>query len=261
MPQARIGDLDMRYEEAGSGPPLLLLHGLGASLEDWEFQMPEFSRHYRVVAPDLRGFGRSPRGTRPFTIAQCVQDVLGLLERLGVRECALVGYSMGGAVAQQLALERPQMVRRMVIANSVPTFRPQTLRQRLEVAYRMFVMNLLGPKRLAEISGLRMFPDQPEVRARSIARGIAYNTREGYIGALRALTRWSALERLGELKMPVLVLGAEHDYFARADFVQFAHALPRGRLRIVNNARHGLPMERPEVFNRIVLKFLRDAHA
>lgn len=257
MPTVRVGDVDLYYEEAGAGTPLVLLHGLGASLEDWEFQVPEFSRHGRVITLDLRGFGRSSRGRLKLSIAQFAQDVLGLLDKLGVAQFDLVGYSMGGAAAQQIALQRPHAVRRMVIANSVPTFRPRTLRQRLEVIYRLVVMNLLGPRRLAEISALRMFPDQPEIRARSIARGIAYNTRGSYVGALRALTRWSALERLHELKMPVLVIGAEHDYFSRADLVQFAHALPHGRLHIVLGTRHGLPMEAPKIFNRIVLKFLR----
>ena len=256
MPRVRIDDLDLYYEEAGAGPPLVLLHGLGASLEDWEGQVPEFSRQFRVITPDLRGFGRSARGHRGMSIAQLAQDVRGLLDHLGVREFDLVGYSMGGAVAQQIALDRSQTVRRLVIANSVPTFRPRTLRQRFEIVYRLAVMSLLGPRRLAEIAALRMFPEQPELRARSIARGIAYNTRAGYLGALRALTRWSALERLHELQMPVLVIGAEHDYFSRADLVQFAHALPHGRLHIVKGAHHGLPLEMPAQFNRRVLRFL-----
>ena len=196
MPKLRLGDLDLYYEEAGTGPALLMLHGLGASLEDWEFQVPEFARYFRVITPDLRGFGRSGRGTQPASIARFAQDMAALLDHLRIDSFFLVGYSMGGAVAQELALMRPQAVPRMVIANSMPTFRPQTLRQRFEVFYRLVVMSVLGPERLARISAQRMFPDQPEIRAASISRGIAYNTRSSYLRALRALTSWSALERL-----------------------------------------------------------------
>lgn len=255
MPTARVGDFDMYYEEAGHGPPLVLLHGLGASLEDWEYQVPEFAKKFRVITPDFRGFGRSTRGKTKPSIPLFSRDVCTLLDQLGIQQFDLVGYSMGGATALQLALDQSQRVRRLVIANSVPTFQPRTLRQRLEIIYRIVVMNLLGPTRLAQISAMRMFPDQPENRAKSIARGIAYNSRSNYIGALRALTSWSALERLGELKMPVLVIAAEHDYFSREDSVMFAHALPKGRLHIVPNTRHGLPIEAPQAFNKSVLKF------
>lgn len=259
MPKLRLGDLDLYYEEAGTGPALLMLHGLGASLEDWEFQVPEFARYFRVITPDLRGFGRSGRGTQPASIARFAQDMAALLDHLRIDSFFLVGYSMGGAVAQELALMRPQAVPRMVIANSMPTFRPQTLRQRFEVFYRLVVMSVLGPERLARISAQRMFPDQPEIRAASISRGIAYNTRSSYLRALRALTSWSALERLSALTMPVLVVAAEHDYFSRENSVMFAHALPKGRLQIFAETHHGLPMEAPAQFNPVVLKFLQDA--
>lgn len=257
MPTLRLGDLDLYYQEAGSGPPLLMLHGLGASLEDWEYQVPEFAQHFRVITPDLRGFGRSMRGRLPASIPQFARDMAALLDHLGIGDFLLVGYSMGGAVAQELALMRPQAVQRMVIANSMPTFRPQTLRQRFEVFYRLVVMSALGPERLARISAWRMFPDQPEVREKNIARGIAYNTRGGYLRALRALTSWSALERLGALTMPVLVVAAEHDYFSRDNSVMFAHALPKGRLHIFAGTHHGLPMEAPAQFNALVLRFLQ----
>lgn len=257
MPKVRIGDLDMYYEEAGEGPPLVLLHGLGASLEDWEYQVPDLSKYFRVITPDLRGFGRSARGSLAASIPCFARDVAGLLEHLGVREFFLMGYSMGGATALQLTLDNPKAVTRLIIANSVPTFRPQTLRQHFEVWYRMVVMSLLGPVRLARISAMRMFPHQPEVRERNIARGIAYNTRRTYLSALSALTQWSVLDRLRELSMPVLVIAAEHDYFSREDTLKFAHALPKGRLHVFPDTHHGLPMEKPGPFNWVVLKFLR----
>jgi len=257
MPTARIGDIDMYYEEAGHGPPLVLLHGLGSCADDWEYQVPELSRRYRVIVPELRGFGRTSAGSGKLSIAKMAADVRQLLQHLNIGSAAIVGYSMGGAVAQQLALDRPGFVTRLVIANSMPTFQPQTLRQRFEVWYRMVVINLLGPRRLAEIAARRMYPEsgQAELRAKVIDRS-RYNGTRNYVRALRALTSWSALERLGELQMSVLVLASEHDYFPRADSVSFAHILPHGRFHCFEGMHHGLPMEAPKAFNAMVMKFL-----
>ena len=256
MAVARVGDIDVHYLEAGSGPPLILLHGLGGSSQDWEHQIAFFSKRYRVIAPDLRGFGATPRGRGLPSIERLAGDVRGLLMQLDVACFRMIGHSMGGAVAQQLALNAPATVERLVITNSVPSFRPQSLRHYFEFAYRWIVMGLLGPGRLARIGARRMFPEphQAAERAKSIARG-ERNTRAAYLGTLAALGRWSVIARLGELEMPVLVLAAEHDYFGHAETVKFAHALPRGRLHVVENAHHSLPAEKPPVFNALVQKF------
>ncbi len=246
----------MRYTEAGSGPPLVLLHGLGGAASDWEHQIPFFAQRYRVIAPDLRGFGETPRGRGLPSIARFANDVDALLRQLQIDRFLLVGHSMGGAIAQQLALQRPQAVQRLVIANSVPSFQPQSLRHHLEMAYRWLVMGLLGPARLARIGAWRMFPgeDQADERNKSIARG-ERNSRAAYLGALAALSRWSVIEQLEQLDMPTLVIGSEHDYFTHEETVTFAHALPRGRLHIVAGAHHGLPAEHPQQFNALVQRF------
>jgi 3-oxoadipate enol-lactonase len=106
------------------------------------------------------------------------------------------------------------------------------------------------------ISAQRMYPgeEQQVLREKSAMRG----ARNGpsYLQALRALTRWSVLPRLQELQMPVLVLAAEHDYFTREEMLQFAHALPKGRFHLFAGAHHGTPLEQPQAFNAVVLKFL-----
>ncbi|HUP92181.1 MAG TPA: alpha/beta hydrolase [Solimonas sp.] len=257
MPAAQVDDIRMNYFEAGSGPPLVLLHGLGGSLEDWESQLEPFAQRRRVIAPDLRGFGLTPRGTHAPTIARLAADVWTLLQQLGIARFALCGHSMGGAVALQLALDHPGAVDKLVIANSVPAFQPETLRQRIEIWYRIALMALAGPAWLSRVGAQRMFPGEAlaQVRARSAERG-ARNLRSAYVGALQALTRWSVAQRLKELTMPALVVAAENDFFSHADSVSFAHGLGRGRLRTVKGTRHGLPLENPREFNRIVLQFL-----
>ncbi|SFF45147.1 Pimeloyl-ACP methyl ester carboxylesterase [Fontimonas thermophila] len=258
MPRVRVDDFEMHYVEAGCGPPLVFLHGLGGSAEDWEYQIPHFAGAWRVLAPDLRGFGLSGAGHRRFDVMRFAADVRAFLDAVGVGSCCLVGHSMGGAVALTLTLAQPQRIERLVIANSAPSFRPQSLRHHFEFAYRLLAMGLLGPARLARISAARMFPGDALAarRARHIERG-ARNTRRAYLGALLALGRWSVIERLPELTLPVLVAASEHDYFGHDETVKFAHALPRGRLHLFKGAHHGLPMEQPEAFNAVLERFLR----
>lgn len=257
MPSVHVDDFDMHYVDSGAGSPLVLLHGLGGSGEDWEHQIPHFARRYRVLAPDLRGFGHSGDGRRRMGIPRLAADVCAFLDTLGIPRCRLVGHSMGGAVALQLALSHPGRIERLAIVNSVPSFQPQSARHYVEFMYRLVVMGLLGPARLAEIGAQRMVPgpEHAAQRTRLIQRG-ARNSRAVYLGALAALGRWSVVDRLHELTMPVLIAAAQHDYFGHEETVKFAHALRRGRLHVFKGAHHGLPMEQVEAFNTVLARFL-----
>lgn len=257
MPHSGGGRVPLNYEEAGQGAPLVLLHGLGETNEFWEYQIPFFAKRFRVIAVELPGFGQSLRSGEGYSIAGMAQAVWELLDHLALKKFYLLGHSMGGAIAQQLTLDHPQAVLKLVLANTVPAFRPVTFKQHFEVWYRQLVMRMLGPKRLARIGAQRMFPleHQLDLRAKSEARGMRNNGRN-YLDALRALTQWSVLDRLREFTMPVLILAAEHDYFSRADMLQFAHGLPKGHFHLFPGTHHAMAMEVPEDFNAVVMKFL-----
>jgi 3-oxoadipate enol-lactonase len=245
------------YEEHGHGTALVLLHGLGESSEFWEYQIPVFAEKHRVIAIDLPGFGNSARHGKAYSIPAMAEAVWGTLVKIGLKHFHLLGHSMGGAVAQQLTLDHPSAVIKLVLANTVPAFKPMTPRQYFEVWYRKLVMRLLGPARMARIGALRMFPgeNQQNLRAKSEARGLR-NDGKNYLDALGALTRWSVLHRLHEFTLPVLVLAAEHDFFSREDMVQFAHGLPKARFHLFPGTHHAMAMEIPQKFNAVVLKFL-----
>jgi pimeloyl-ACP methyl ester carboxylesterase len=257
----RVEGARLYFQSAGNGPALVLLHGLGASSGDWENQVPAFSRDFQVVVPDFRGHGASDRAGE-YGVERFAADTWQLLDRLKLTAPMLVGHSMGGAVAMQMALDRPGAVPKLVLANTLPSFRTDTAAKRAMLWTRLLMMSVLGPRRLSQIMSLRLYPraDQAALRAK-VARRNASNDRNVYLATIRALTTWSARERLAELTLPVLVLVSEYDYFGGAEAERFAAELPDARLRRFPGARHGLPLEMPEAFNRAVLEFLRDASA
>jgi pimeloyl-ACP methyl ester carboxylesterase len=256
----RVEGARLWFQQAGAagGAPLVLLHGLGASSADWEYQVPELARHFQVIVPDLRGHGASDRAGE-YSVPRFAADTWQLLDHLKLRAPVLVGHSMGGAVAMQMALDRPGAVARLVLANTLPSFLTDTAGKRAMLWLRLLLMGLLGPRRMSEIMTRRLYPHPGQARLRAkVARRNARNDRTAYIASIRALTRWSVRDRLGELAMPVLVLASEHDYFEGDEVERFVAALPRGRLIRFSGARHGLPLERPGAFNRAVLDFLRE---
>ncbi|HVF40381.1 MAG TPA: alpha/beta hydrolase, partial [Gemmatimonadaceae bacterium] len=120
MPTQRVRDIDVHYEIAGQGEPVLLIHGLGSRSEDWEEQVPAMAEHFRVITYDVRGHGRSSKPAGPYSVAESAADAAALLEALHVGPVHVVGLSMGGMIAFQLMADRPELVKSAVIVNSGP---------------------------------------------------------------------------------------------------------------------------------------------
>ncbi|MDE2149922.1 MAG: alpha/beta hydrolase [Gammaproteobacteria bacterium] len=247
----------LHYVQAGDGVPLVLLHGIGATHEDFESQIPVFSREFRVIAPDLRGYGDSPPGD-DYRIESFAGDVWALLQRLGVDRFNLLGHSMGGAVAMRMAADQPRRIIRLVLADTLPSFVADTLGKSLMYVYRRMMMRIFGPRRLSLAVAANLFPrpEQAALRARVAARNVRHSRRV-YLQTLDALYGWSIEDQLHRLTMPTLLLAAEHDYFPEADARAFAARLPNARLLLIAGAHHALPLEVPAAFNRAVLEFLR----
>ena len=118
MPLTRVGDIDVYYEKRGSGEPVLLIHGLGSSTEDWEYQVERLASRYTVVSYDVRGHGQTGKPRGRYSVAQFASDAAGLIERLGLGPVHVQGISMGGMIAFQLAVDKPDLVRSLTIVNS-----------------------------------------------------------------------------------------------------------------------------------------------
>lgn len=148
----------LHYEEYGQGDPLVLLHGLGSSCQDWELQVPVLSRHYRVILMDIRGHGRSDKPRDGYHIATFSADLLALLEHLHTGPVHFVGLSMGGMVGFQFAVDHPQWLRSLCIVNSAPEVKRRTRSDWLWWLKRWGLARLLSVETVGKGLAERLFP-------------------------------------------------------------------------------------------------------
>ena len=180
-----------------------------------------------------------------------------LLDALGIERCIIVAHSMGGTIAQELALMAPERVDRLVISNSLPSFRPNTLHRLREVLMRVAVVGAVGVGPLASVIAGRLFPHEHQAELRTkMTHRLGQISRQAYLRSLGALARWSALGRLDQIRCPVLLVAAEFDYFEAADVDQFEAGLPDVRRVTFADSRHASPVDSAEAFNRHLLDFL-----
>ena len=131
MPFLEIPNLKLYYERTGTGSPLLLIHGLGSSSRDWEKQVPVFAKRYQVITLDLRGHGQSSKPPGLYSIRIFTEDVVALIYQLNISPVHVVGISMGGMVAFEMATHFPKMIRSLTVVNSYPEMRVEILREHL----------------------------------------------------------------------------------------------------------------------------------
>ena len=150
MPYFNNDDCQLHYEDYGHGAPVLLVHGLGSSTRDWEYQVPELARHYRVIALDVRGHGRSDKPRERYSIQGFAEDVAALIEHLQLAQVHLVGISMGGMIGFQLGVDRPELLKSLCIVNSGPEVKAKSPRDYLEIAKRWTLSRLLSIDTIAK---------------------------------------------------------------------------------------------------------------
>ncbi len=279
----KVGRLSVHHTHGGRGAlPVVFIHGLGSSgYLEWRFNLPYFARSHRVLAPDLPGFGRTdkPRGVR-YGVPYFARTLERYLEALGVRRAVVVGASMGGRVALELALERRVRVEKLVLVNALGLGRPQVqfvypvmmlprvgeaamrvVRQAVQrvppALIRRFAARYAGGREVERTMDERYLADLREMYA---ADGFV----EAYLATVRSMARPSALlgmhdltPRLAEIEAPVLLVwGSADPLFPLSHAIRAHHALPGSHLAVIEGAGHTPQAERPDEFNRVVGRFL-----
>ena len=218
------------YIEEGDGFPLILLHGNGEDLNYFEHQMKPLAKHFRVIALDTRGHGKSPRGEAPFSIRQFADDLLAFMDRLGIQKAHLLGFSDGGDIAMVFALAHPDRVGKLILngANLDASGVKRSVQIPIEIGYRvakLFARRSPEARRNAEMLGLMV--NDPDVKPEELAR----------------------------IKAPTLVIAGSKDMIKESHTRLIARSIPEARLAIIEGD-HFVANKHPKEFNEAVIRFL-----
>jgi pimeloyl-ACP methyl ester carboxylesterase len=281
-----VGDLRVHHVHGGHGSPVVFIHGLGsAGYMEWRFNLAPTASRHRVFAPDLPGYGRTEKPRVRYTIGYFARFVEQYMDDRGLRNAAIVGTSLGGRIALELALERPRLARKLVLVNALGLGRPRP--QMAQMAYGLVTVPAVGEAVMRFTrSALRWAPPRT---IRRVAGRFAGSTTDlekvmddtylddlremyaadefhnAYLSTVRSLIHPRALmggdhdvtARLRELKMPVQLIWGSADPLFPVQHATRAHGMIQDcRLAVIEGAGHTPQAERPEEFNRVLAAFL-----
>jgi pimeloyl-ACP methyl ester carboxylesterase len=254
----------LRYLDRGEGPTLVLLHGMACCWQWWLECLPELTERFRVLAVDLPGFGDSTPLASGSSIPHQAGAVTALLDDLGIERAAVVGHSMGGLVATQIALDRPELVARLVLvdAGGVPMTerRLSAVLRVLRLAHRSFtrpaVLDLLVSSRAARRLMLRGAMADPDCLSDELAALVVPRLdAPGFADAIAASARAVRTSDPAAIAVPTRLIWGERDLFAPVRTAEdMLRALPDGRLDVLPGIGHSPMVEAPGPFTRLLIK-------
>jgi 3-oxoadipate enol-lactonase len=244
------------FTERGSGPPLLLVHGLMVTGEMFDSVIDHLARHHRVIVPDLRGHGRSRMFPPPYTAEQLASDLARLLDSVGLDSIAVLGYSQGGPIAQQLVFDHPARCNRLVLACTY-AFNMASFREKLEGHLTPVLIRLLGMKRFAKLVVSQGAKDLARERADWLVALIASQDKTLMLSAWKEAMAFDSRRRLAEIRCPTLVVAGANDQAVPIHHAKTLHeGIAGSRLVVVDGADHALIWTRPDELVRVTEEFL-----
>lgn len=263
MPFVRASDgIRLHYRESGrrSGPPVLMIQGLGADKHLWDLQRIALAPWYRTVALDNRGAGRSDKPYGAYSLVQMADDAIAVLDATGVGDAHVVGASMGGVIAQLLALRHPERVRSLTLACTACEHHPwrrELLAEWAEIAQTRG-MGAMTAEAARWVIGPRSF--------RRLAPAIGWmgplalsRPPHGFAGQVAGILSIDdqLASQLHRIDVPTLVIVGNQDILTpRGDSEHLAELIPRAELAVISGAAHGFMIEHATTFNTVLLGFL-----
>ncbi len=264
MPHQRINGIQIYYEEQGTGEPLILINGLAFPMDLWFAQIQELSKDFRVIALDNRGIGRTDQPDTEYSIRLMASDTVGLLKALGIEKAHVAGLSMGGFIAQEIALSYPEWVNRLILiatsmggAKSWEMGKPFWEKVMVEMQgktpqqiYRLDLTMMTAPgfaashpDTLEKAVSLRLKNQQP---------------LHGFLRQSAACAGFDAYARTGNITRPTLIiLGQDDPIFPIPLAEDFRQTLPDAKMLVYENCGHAVLLEKPDQLSRDIREFLK----
>jgi pimeloyl-ACP methyl ester carboxylesterase len=266
---------EANYVELGEGPPLVFVHGLGASWQSWLENIPAFARDHRVVAMDLPGFGYSEMPGAAISIEYYASWTFRLLDALGIDSAAVVGNSMGGFSAAEMAIRSPERVQRLAVVSAAVFWQSYRRAQPLVGLARLsdaYVARALtrSTDAVATRPRLRSWAlatagfRYPHLISKELAHELVRSARrtDGFLPALEALADYPLEEELPKISCPTLIVWGAHDTLVPVkDAARMRELIPGSRSEVFERTGHVAMLERPQRFNKLLREFLAEEPA
>jgi pimeloyl-ACP methyl ester carboxylesterase len=275
MPKAKVNDIRMYYEVKGKGFPLMMINGLGGNMEGWDPRLVEgLSKHFKLVLFDNRGAGRTDLSKGEYTIRLFADDTAGLISALGIPKAHILGISMGGMIAQELAINYPQKVSKLILCStsSQPSYSKEGSRvleamsqssiEELTKLILSFPFTLDYPQDLLKQNPVVVFgqtsefvKENPDL-AKLLLQRKHPTSQEGFRRQYDAVLGFNTQARLQQIRVPTLVLQGKKDRLVPPESGSIlAKAIPNAKLVSFENSAHVLVEEMEEVL-KVITEFL-----
>lgn len=266
MPMAKCNGINIDYKVEGQGEPLIMISGAGANKSAWRYQTRVFKKHYRAITFDHRGVGKSDKPAGPYNFKTMADDTIGLMDHLNIEKAHVIGMSAGGMIAQELAINHPERVNKLVLActfarrdetsgfsseveNAIKTYKESSHDKASQRRLAGVFMDLQINKWSYRIFILPLF----KIAIRFMPTGTGVEAQFEAVGA------HDAVDRLGMIKAPTLVItGTEDRVIKPISSEVIASLVPNAKLVKVSGGGHSFPIEMSGEFNREVLNFLKN---
>lgn len=261
----RVNDIDIAYDDEGSGPPVVLVHGHPFDRSMWRPQLERLAPRYRVIAPDLRGYGETTVVPGKTPLSVFAADLVGLLDRLGVDRAVFCGLSMGGQIVMELHRAHPDRVQALILADTSPEADTEAGREARYAAAERALREGMGgyaDEVLDRMIAPRNVEALPAV-ADHVLRMMRGTSPEGAAAALRGRAeRPDYVGSLARATVPALVIVGDEDDYTPVTVARSLHAtVPRSTLTVIEGAAHLPNLERPDAFTDAVERFLDSLRA
>lgn len=260
MPTKRVKDCDIYYEIHGEGPPVLLVAGLGGVGSYWRPQIEKYARQFQVIVHDHRGTGQSSHSDIDYSVEQMAEDLVGLMDALGLDQVHLVGHSTGGAIGQVIAIEHPERLKSMVLYASWT--RSDPFMKRIMEVRKELVLSA-GPEAYLKATPVFLYPNwwinQNAASIEESERAALATFPNARIAASRcdAVIGFDRTEELRKIRTPTLVVCAKDDFLTPIYYsIELAQRIPGAKLVTLERGGHACSQTVPEEFDCAVLAFL-----
>lgn len=266
MPKVNVNDIDIAYEVNGEGHPLLLITGVGYGAWFWHKVIPGLAKRYQVISFDNRGAGGTDKPDGPYTVPMMAADAAGLLDALNVKSCYMMGHSLGGFIAQELAFTRPDLVGKLILASAthggdkVIPITPEALEvltnregDPVELVKRGIAIACApgfseqNPETVQELMNYRFTNPVPPAQ---------YQAQVAAGAGMSFLTYDQVAQRMEAIKVPTLILFGEHDKVVPPGNAKLLHQkIPDSQIEIIPSTGHMFPVENPSSTVDIIKDF------